>query len=129
MWPFVHHQEAVGDDPHDGQVVRDEQQTDSEVAAQIAHQGGDAGLGRGVQRRNGFVCDEEVWPGRECPRGGDSLFLSTGELVRVFAGGVGREVHLFEEALGCIGDVQSPTSRDGQAVANLVSDTPSGVEG
>ena len=79
----VHDERAVGDAPHHREVVRDEQHPGAGLEAQGTHQGGDAGLGRGVEGRDRLVGDEHPGPRRQRAGDGDALLLPAGELVRV----------------------------------------------
>ena len=59
MRPEVHHADAIGDVMHDGEVVRDEQIGEPELALQVAHQVQHLRLHRHVERGRRLVADEE----------------------------------------------------------------------
>ena len=102
----VHDRDPVGDVPDDGEVVRDEEVGEVEVALQLLHQVDDLRLDRDVERGDRLVADEEVGVERERAGEADALALAAGELVRVARRGVGREpdhlqqlAHLLAELL------------------------------
>ena len=62
--------------PDDGEIVRDEEVRELEVALQLLHQVDDLRLDRDVERRHGPVADQEVRVQRERSREADPLSLS-----------------------------------------------------
>ncbi len=85
--------------PHDGQVVRDEDVRQVELALQVFQQVDDLGLDGYVQRRNRLVADDELRPQRDRARDADALSLATGELVRVPVVVLGVEADALHERL------------------------------
>jgi hypothetical protein len=69
--------------------VRDEQHAQVERLLQLLQQVQDLRLDRDVQRRDGFVGDQELRLDGQRPGDPDSLALAAGELVRVAPGVVG----------------------------------------
>ena len=82
---------------NDGQVVRDEEVGEVEVALQALEEVDDLGLDRDVERRDGLVADDEVGVERERAREPDALALAARELVRVARRRVGRKPDDLEE--------------------------------
>ena len=78
----VHHRDPLGDLPHDGEVVGDEEVGQPAVALQVGQQVEHLRLHRDVERRDRLVADDEARLDRERPRDPDALALATGELVR-----------------------------------------------
>ena len=87
----VHHRDAVGDVAHDGQVVRDEDVGQAEVALQRLEQVDDLRADRDVERRDRLVEDDQLRVERERARDADALPLAAGELVREAVRVLGRE--------------------------------------
>ena len=83
--------------PDDGQIVRDEEVGEVEVALERLHQVHDLSLDGDVERGDGLVADDEVRVERERAGEADALALAAGELVRVAGGGVGRQADDIEE--------------------------------
>src|SRR3954452_3155948 len=78
-----HHGDPVADLAYDGEVVRDEDQRESELPLQLAEQGDHLGLGGDVESGDRFVADDDARVGRERPRDAHALALAAAELVRV----------------------------------------------
>ena len=93
----VHDRDPVGDVPDDGQVVRDEEVREVEVALQALEQVHDLRLDGDVERRDGLVADDEVRVEREGAGEADALALAAGELVRIAGGGVGGQADDLEQ--------------------------------
>ena len=95
--PAVHDRDAVGEPPHDGQVVGDEDVREAELSLQAVEQVDDLGLDGDVERRDRLVADQDLGPDGE--RAGDhhALALTAGELVRVAAGEHGVEPDLVQQ--------------------------------
>src|SRR6185295_4521389 len=68
---------------HHHQVVGDEKVGKLQIALQVPQKVDDLRLNRHVERRDGFVTDDEAWIERERARHADALALSAGELVRI----------------------------------------------
>ena len=79
----VHDRDPVGDVPHDGQVVGDEEVGEVEALLEGAEQVDDLSLNRNVEGGDGLVADDE---GRVYGKGSgnaDPLALAAAELVGV----------------------------------------------
>ncbi len=81
----VHDRDPVAEVPDDGQVVRDEQQGQAELAAQVAQQVQDRGLDADVQGRYRLVGHQDLGAQRQGPRDRHPLPLPAGELPGVGA--------------------------------------------
>ena len=79
----VHHRDAVGDVPHDGEVVRDEQVSEAELALQVLEQIDDLRLDGHIERGDGLVADDEGGVDGEGASDADALPLAAAELVGV----------------------------------------------
>ena len=86
----------------DGEVVRDVQHGEAELAAQVAELLDDARLRDDVEARRRLVEHDERRLPDERDRDREPLLLATRELVRVAAqeAAVGRQVHALEHAPG-----------------------------
>jgi D-alanyl-D-alanine carboxypeptidase (penicillin-binding protein 5/6) len=73
--PEVHHRDAVADVLDDREVVRDEQISEAELGLEVLQQIEDLRLNGHIERRNGFVADEQIGPQGQCPRDADTLRL------------------------------------------------------
>ena len=68
---------------HHGQIVRDEQVRELELALQVFEQIDDLRLDRNVERRYRFIAHDEGRLHRQRTRYSDALALAAGELVRI----------------------------------------------
>ena len=100
--------DAIGDVVHDGEVVRDEQEREAELALQAAHQVEHLRLHRHVERRGRLVADQERRVAGQRPRDRDALALSAGELVRELLPVGAAEADLLEQARDARLDPRSP---------------------
>ena len=80
-----------------GEIVRDEQIREAELALQIDQQVDDLCLHRDVERRDRLVADDQFRPRRQRPRDAETLALSAGEFVRVLGHLVGAQADPLEE--------------------------------
>ena len=92
----VHDVDPVADLDEDGEVVRDEQHREAELALEFLEQREHLRLHHDVQRGRRLVRDHEVRAARERHRDHDALLLTSRELVRVVARATGGESHLFQ---------------------------------
>ena len=83
---LLHDDDPVGDVVGRGQIVRDVDDRDPELVAQIPQQGDDRHSQRCVDHRHRLVGDEERWVGNERARNGHALKLSAGEFVCIAPG-------------------------------------------
>ena len=79
----VHHRHAVADVLHQPQVVGDEEIRQLQPRLQVQEQLHHLRLNRDVQRRHGFVGDDERGVERQRARDADALALAAAELVRI----------------------------------------------
>src|SRR5579864_4608165 len=78
----IHHGDAIGDMPDDGEIVRNEDVREPEVALQRLEQIHDLRANRNVERRHRLVEDDQLRIQRERARDPDALPLAARELVR-----------------------------------------------
>ena len=83
--PQVHHRQVVAHVAHGRQVVRDEENRDSEPGAQIPQEIQDGALHGDVERRGDLVRDQNLGPNRQRARECHPLTLSAGETARQLA--------------------------------------------
>ena len=98
----VHHRDAVGDVPHDRQVVGDEQVGQAEVVLQVLEQVDHLRLHRDVERGDRLVADDDLRLQGQGPGDPDALPLAAGELVRVAVDEVGVQADPVEQFLGAL---------------------------
>ena len=95
--PEVHDGDRVADVVDDAEVVGDEQQPGVALAGEADEEVGDLRLGRGVERRDRLVGDDDLRVGRQRPGDGDALALAAGELERIAVGDRPVEPDLLEQ--------------------------------
>ena len=95
---LVHDRDLVGHRPHDGEVVRDEEVREPEVALEVLEQVEDLRLDGDVQRRDRLVADDQLRVQRERAGDADALALAARELVRVAVRVVRVEADDLEQA-------------------------------
>ena len=96
--PGIHDQHLVGDIAHHRKVVRDEHHAHAVLALQAGEQLEHVVLVGGIQRRGGLVGDHQHRPDGQSGGDGHALAHAAGELARVPARHVIRQVHVLEEA-------------------------------
>ena len=79
----IHHGDAVGDVPHDREIVRDEQVGQFQLALQILQEIDDLRLDGDIESRYRLVADDETRLQREGASDADALALPAGELMRI----------------------------------------------
>ena len=97
----VHDRHSVREVAHDGEVVGDEDDRETEAGAEIFEQAQDRRLDRDVEGRHRFVGDDHPRLDGKSPGDGDALALAAGELARQAVEGVARqadEVHELQAA-------------------------------
>lgn len=82
-FPEVHDRHFVGHVLDDAQIVRDEQVGQVELFLQVEQKIDDLRLHRDVERRYGFIGDDEVRLQDDRPRDSDALALSAREFMRI----------------------------------------------
>ena len=70
-----------------------------QVALQVPKQVDDLGLHADIERRDGFVADQELGLNDECSGNADALALAAGKLVRVAVDVFGKQAHPLEQSL------------------------------
>src|SRR3990170_3211834 len=80
--PEVHHRHPVGDVPHHGQIVGDEDVGQPELVLNVLQQVHHLGLYRDVQSRDRLIANDDLGIQGQSPGHTDPLALSAGELVR-----------------------------------------------
>ena len=95
----VHHGHAVGDVPHDREVVGDEEIGQAELRLEVLQEVDDLGLDRDVERRDGLVADDQRGLHGEGARDAHALPLAARELVRVAVGVLRQEPDVPEQIL------------------------------
>ena len=81
----IHDRDAVGEVLDDAEIMADEQVGEVELVAQVHEQVEDLRLDRHVERRDGFVADQNLGLHRERAGDADALALAAGELMRIAA--------------------------------------------
>ncbi|EGJ74167.1 putative ABC transporter ATP-binding protein [Streptomyces sp. Tu6071] len=129
---------AVAHDEHfradlgdDGEVVRDDEEGEPRLLAEVGEEVEDLGLDGDVERRRRLVGDQDAGPGRE--RGGDQDALEhpAGQLVGVLGADPGgfAQVDLGEEFGGALaGRATAEVLLDTQHLAELTAHGERGVE-
>src|SRR2546428_2118045 len=95
----VHDRHPVAHVLDDAEVVRDEEQRETEPPLQVLQEIEDLGLDGDVQRRHGLVGDDEARPDGERAGAADPLALPAAELVRMAVARVGRPADELEQLL------------------------------
>jgi hypothetical protein len=88
----VHDRDAIGDLPHDRQIIGNEQVRQAELALEIAEEVQDRRAHRDVQRRHRLIAHDEAGSAAKA-HAIRPLLLATRELVRVPGRVAGREAH------------------------------------
>ena len=125
----IHHHHPVADILNHRQIMRDEQHRQPERALQIQQKVQHLRLHRDVQRRDGFVRDDEDRLDRQRPGDADALALTAGELVRVAVHCVRRQPDLGQhpgDALSLVAPAADAV--DDEGLANDVADFEARVQ-
>ena len=93
----IHDGDPVGDVPHHGEVVADEEVGEGEALLQVGEEIEDLRLDRDVERRQRLVRHDEARGADRGARDGDALALAAGELVRVATRHRGVEAHHLQD--------------------------------
>ena len=127
--PEVHDREAVAQVAHDGQVVRDEHDGQTEAAAQVLEEPEDRGLHGDVQCGDGLVGNDDARLDSERPCDRDPLSLTPGELARQAIQSVTREADECHELHAPLLDADAGDEPvDPQQLAEDLTDGHAGVE-
>ncbi len=128
----IHHGHPVGDARYQAQVVGDEDNGRTEFPLQVAQQVQDLRLDGDVQRRGGFVGDDEVRLAEQRHGYDHPLAQSAAELVRILAqafAGVA-DADLFQHGLGAgPGGLAVQLAVAAQHLGELVADAVGRIEG
>ena len=89
--------DTIGERPHHGEIVSDEQHRDAVLGAQALQKVEDAGLHRDVERREDLVAQQQRRARSERPGDRDPLALAARELVGVARGIGGIQPHVLEQ--------------------------------
>src|SRR4051812_28236320 len=81
----IHHGDPVRHVIDDGQIVGNEQVSETELLLQVLEQIEDLCLDRDVERRYRLVEDYKLRSERQCPGNADALALPAGKAVRISA--------------------------------------------
>src|SRR6202022_4625364 len=92
----IHHQNAMTQVSHDGEVVTDEQHRGTGIALQVEQQIDDLALDGNVQGTHGLVAYQELRTQDHGARDTDPLALPAAELVRIAAHHVGGQADSFQ---------------------------------
>jgi len=92
----VHHEHSMTDVPHQREIVRDEEVRETQLVLQVGEKIEDLCPDRDIERRDGFVQDQQRGSGRERPGYADSLALAAAELVRITGRMLRRETDQLE---------------------------------
>ena len=79
----IHHGHAVGDVPHDAEVVAQKQHRQLQLLLQVLQELEDLRADRHIERRDRLVGDEHAGAQRQRARNRDALALAAAELVRI----------------------------------------------
>src|SRR5262249_17998701 len=93
----IHHGDAMTDVLDDGEIVRDEQIGETELALQVDEKIDDLRLHRDIERRDRLVADDQLRPRRERARDAEALALTAREFVRVPRHLIGAQADALEE--------------------------------
>jgi hypothetical protein len=125
----VHDRDPIGDVPHDGEVVGDEEVRQRELGLELLEQVDDLRLDRDIERGDRLVGDDEVRVEGKGARDADALALATGELVREAAGGVAGKPDRLEELTHAGIEASSPAEAvDPHRLADDPADAVARVE-
>ena len=80
-FPLIHHQDAIAEQPHDVQIVRNKQITHTEALPQAGQEMQDHRLHRHIEGRRGFVQNEQCRVQGNGARNPDAGFLAARELM------------------------------------------------
>ena len=95
--PVVHHHDFVAVPGHGGEVVGDQDDTQPVTVLEGCEQFQNAAVDDGVECRDGFITNEDLWSSGKSTGNDDALALSSGELVRSPVVNPLRQPHLVEE--------------------------------
>jgi hypothetical protein len=125
----VHDRDGVCDVADDGEVVRDEEEAELELARESDQEVRDLRLRRRVERGQRLVEDDHRRAGGERPCDGDALSLAAGELVRVAPRSARGEPHLLEELRHARCPLRTwGETKHSERVADLLADPAPRVE-
>ena len=80
---ILHHEDPLGDCPHHGEIVGDEQVANAKFLVELGQQSQYLGTNGNVERRYWLIENDDRRTQDEGPCNGDSLALPAGELMRI----------------------------------------------
>ncbi len=83
---------------HQAEVMRNEEVSEAERAAEIVEEIDDLGLNRHVKRGRRLIEDDQLRLCGDRPRDGDALLLAARQFVRIAGGEIGGQLHHVQEA-------------------------------
>ena len=95
----IHDRDPVGEVIDHGEVVGDEQEGQAAIFLDVLQEIEDLALDRYVERRQGFVGDDQFGLHHQGPGDGDALALAARKLMRVAVGIARVEAHLDHHGL------------------------------
>jgi len=98
----VQDKDEVADVLHNGEVMRDEEESQSKFLLQILEEIHDLCLHADIQRADRFVADEELWFHGKRPGNADPLSLTTAEFMGVPEHHVTLQADALKEVLDTI---------------------------
>jgi hypothetical protein len=79
----IHDGNVVAELRRQSQIMGDEYQRGAMPLLHLRDQFENAGLDSDIQRRGGFIGDDQPWLARECPGDEDALAHAAGKLMRI----------------------------------------------
>ena len=80
---ILHHHHAIRMAAHNGKVMRDQQHRHAKPLLERGEQIQNLRLDRHIQRRGGFIGNQQLWVIGECSCNHHALALPAGELMRI----------------------------------------------
>ena len=124
----VHDRDPVGDAAHYPQIMRDEQQCKTQIALQVTQHIEDLSLHGYIERRNGFIADEQGWSNGQRPRDCNPLPLAARELVRKALDQIRREADTLHQADHRFTRARPVRFVNAQGFSDLLSDPLSRIQ-
>src|SRR6266567_2820653 len=102
----IHHGDPMADVLDHGEIVRDKEIRQAELALQIGEQVDDLRLHRDIERRDGLVAHDQLRSRRQSPRDAEALPLPAREFVRVLGHLIGSKADFLEEGAHALVDLR-----------------------
>ena len=127
--PEVHDRDRVGHVADDGEIVRDEEKPEVQLAREVHQEVGDLRLRGGVERSQRLVEDDDGGACGERPSDGDALSLAARELVGIAARGGFGKPNLAQELDGSAPALRPRRKTENrERIADLLTDPAPRVE-